>query len=266
MKETNNVTKSVNEEILIGDNIYCCEIYNKNKSRTKCAEMYLLKTEINGKTIMKSFDDCATTYEINYSENNKPHAILISKINDLLAKENLDYYIKDVYDRYTFERARLALCHKEFFEYDPEIEKPIQVAVNWWAKALSNPSFDELDTSDIGRMITLALTLINEDKPTIQDDEIERFKINLGHEIRMRLQNREYNFTLEVDYMPDIALTEAAEAAKLDVSHFPIKTFMRLSKDEISVQAGSYSKREILYDAKESKNTIAEEKIKVLKP
>jgi len=123
----------------------------------------------------------------------------------------------------------------------------IEAAVNWWADKLrfckqSGLSAEERrDPANQGYQFAEILMTIS--KPSVTDEQIEKFKQSLAAQI----ENNRIR-TLSVDYDPDRTLADALIAARIpdDKGTLPIKTTMWLDDGKVSVRYGYGAPEEII--------------------
>lgn len=110
-------------------------------------------------------------------------------------------------------------------------------AATWWANKVCSPTFDNGDHSDAGgftRMLAIQKMI------QALEPKIEEVLTRMG----------DYGMTLGVDYGPDPILGDAARAADISTSKFPLKTMMWIYKDYVTVSSG-YRGRTVLVWASE---------------
>ncbi len=113
----------------------------------------------------------------------------------------------------------------------------VKRAVELWKRMLRSPKFDNGDNGPNGGMASMLATMI----PTNTTEELlDKFGVELEKTILTPSEHsRDYypNTSLHVDYGPDKALGDAAEAAGLKCQ-FPWKTNMWIGDGCVSVSAG----------------------------
>lgn len=113
----------------------------------------------------------------------------------------------------------------------------VKRAVELWKRMLRSPKFDNGDPSPVGGMASMMAMMI----PTNTTEELlDKFGEELEKNILTPSEHsRDYypNTSLHVDYGPDKAIGDAAEAAGLQCQ-FPWKTNMWIGDGCVSVSAG----------------------------
>lgn len=118
-------------------------------------------------------------------------------------------------------------------QINKEVANIIDVAVNYWANFLKDPSTviqDNGESSQFGILNTLT-TMANKGI-NYSDEKIDTFKLVLGTLIEKGLEERD-TMIVRVDYHPDSNLTAALDKSLgtyNDMSVFPCKTSMRINK------------------------------------
>ena len=229
------------EEILFANNLFVGRICISGR---ESFDIFLYNENNNkAKTIGRS-----KMYPLVKENDYEPYVEFDLNLNAFLDSNGLSYLSEDLYDEFMIERIRqvyngsLFLSEKE----KENIEIVINYAVEWWANAILNPTFDngDLNTSLMANDLSARM-------PKPPYEKIEKFKQYLGNEIRAGILSEPYGFTLGVDYDPDIYLQRAAAKAKLDtgICSFPWKTTMTITIDKVSVRSGYNADAKIIYDA-----------------
>lgn len=122
-------------------------------------------------------------------------------------------------------------------EDDLDFPPYVKVTVDWWANAVCNPKFDNGDDSKTGSMLTFMAMLLGNSGEELSQDSISTFKKYLGESLMKAFEHCDKIY-LDVDYDPCFTLASVANEAGISTRRFPWKTFMEVSKTEISVQAG----------------------------
>ena len=129
--------------------------------------------------------------------------------------------------------------------YSPSSEQ-IEVAVNWWKKAIKSPAYKTLRPEDRQREPEAAMAelVAGMNRPIKSEKEIDLFGESLDRLLSM-IGDQPFSYPhvviLDVDYQPGHLLAIAAEAAGLGTGmlDFPWKTTMWLSDDgHVTVRAG----------------------------
>lgn len=112
-------------------------------------------------------------------------------------------------------------------------KEQIGVAVEWWAKALRNPKFDNGDDSNAGGMAMVLALMARGNGPSA--GQIETFKSALAVELE-KAKNDYYS--VNTDYGPGYVLGLAADKAGISGSAFPWKTMMYFQNGGVQVACG----------------------------
>lgn len=122
----------------------------------------------------------------------------------------------------------------------PASEHIIQRVCELWVRQLRNIKYDNGDRSAYG---ALTQAIASQLRPTLSDDDLERFRIELAKLLRDGVETqygRHYTRYLGVDYDPDRILHAAAVNANLNIrgKAWPWKTTISFYGDYIGVSAG----------------------------
>lgn len=127
-------------------------------------------------------------------------------------------------------------------------EQAIEAAVNYWAGFLEKgPTMNKSGDGMIDLMMTLVQHTTNVDPDT---EQVASFKEALGAHIRSLFDRNVSWITLDVDYGPDMNLSNALRAAGIKSSPFPMKTIMWVKPNEVSVAQGYRAESRVLWSAK----------------
>ncbi len=139
--------------------------------------------------------------------------------------------------------------YKEMIEKNPNLEiisekrETAQIAAKWWADKLRNGTVQDNGEE----MQSMMMTLLTMRAPKKDEKDIEKFEQVLTELIDDEIESRGWAY-LRVDYFPDGILKDAAEIAKIEISfELPVKTWMRVSGEEVSVAEGYGSSTKQLY-------------------
>ena len=110
-------------------------------------------------------------------------------------------------------------------------EKQIELAVEWWAKAIDNPKFDHGDGSAGGSFVQ-ALAMQN--KTEVTEDQLSVFKKSLAATLRKEDKRN----GLHSDYGPGRLLAEAMTEAEISHTNSPWKTNMHFREGRVEVSYG----------------------------
>lgn len=122
----------------------------------------------------------------------------------------------------------------------------IRVAVDWWAKSIRDPEYNNGDDSFTGAMTKSLAQMISDVHP-VTEEAIEKFKVALTH----LLKTTSLRF-LSTDYGPGRDLALCADVAEVDYSRFPWKTCMWLDEGKVIVSAGYQAPIETLWPVERS--------------
>lgn len=126
-------------------------------------------------------------------------------------------------------------------------EQAIEAAVNYWAGFLEKgPTMSKIGDNMIDVMMTLVQHTSSVDPDT---DQVAKFKETLGAHIRSLLERKVSWITLDVDYGPDMNLSNALRVAGIKSSPFPMKTIMWVKPNEVSVAQGYRAESRVLWSA-----------------
>ena len=122
----------------------------------------------------------------------------------------------------------------------------VKVAVDWWANAIVSPKFDN------GEAIPPFLKLLMSSAKEYSQKEIKIFKEALAKEIVEEMKECGDHCTISVDYNPCRILAEAGKLIGVnEMTGYPCKTSMEISKQEVSVSAGYGASWDTLWTANE---------------
>lgn len=128
-------------------------------------------------------------------------------------------------------------------------------ATAWWVEQLINPSFfvttaedDRYDPSAVDDRATLRAIA---DAHPVTDAQLATFAHALESIIMRNIDDDEYG--LHVDYDPDPDLAEAASAAGIDYSRFPLKTHLWLHGGKrVTASVGYRAPEQVVWEPHES--------------
>ena len=111
---------------------------------------------------------------------------------------------------------------------------PGRALAQWWAEQLGAPKFDAGDDT-----INVLLTVTRGTSPAPMAAELAAFVERLTAYIDERVEKSPvYGVTLSTDYGPEGALYDAAEAAGIGASRFPVKTMTHAYPDYVTTSLG----------------------------
>lgn len=166
---------------------------------------------------------------------------IIDAIADEAFAEEFRAILKEVYK---WDIPKKVTPSDDNFDFPPYVK----ATVDWWANAICNPKFDNGDDSEAGGMASFLAMLLGNSGEQLSQDSISAFKKHLGESLIKEFEYRD-SIDLSVDYAPCSTLASAAEKAGVDTNKFPWKTFMCISKTEVSVRAGYGAKFEKIWTA-----------------
>lgn len=251
------------EHIFFAKDLFMGSLY-KSEDNQHYSTLFLRK-KIDDKEYMKAIiiDDklYPITSKLYPTQEDGDCAVVVSDMNTALQLRGCSYLVEDIYNGYDlYSIVNVWNNLLELTEEDiQKMNSAIEVASNWWADAIKNPSFDNGDP-----FTSIFATLLTADMDKPSNDKVEKFKKYLADEIRKGIIENPNYFTLSVDYDPDEHLSKAASKAHLDtsVASFPWKTTMFVTRDKVSVRAGYGAAEEVLYDANQSSMSDDGENIK----
>ncbi len=127
---------------------------------------------------------------------------------------------------------------------DNEYPAYVKAAIDWWAEAIQHPKMDNGDNSLGNLMAMLGGSSLAKN---FSEDEMRAFRSTLATGIISDIEKFGCA-QLNVDYGPDRILHEAGEAAGITSGFaFPCKTYMRVSKDKVTVSAGHAAPNETIW-------------------
>lgn len=117
-----------------------------------------------------------------------------------------------------------------------------RAAAEWWARQVGSPTFkmDHDDATGENRfradMASVMMTMLAERHP-VTEEQGQRFVEELAArvDVELALTGRAW---LRVDYRPNLMLAEAAEAAGVHHSRFPIKSSTSVYPDHVTARLG----------------------------
>lgn len=124
--------------------------------------------------------------------------------------------------------------------------KSIEIAADWWAKKISNPtgSFSNGTNADFFEL--MALKTAKEASSRLSQQQIANFKEELSTAVESEIEKRGLCY-LQTDYAPAGKLAEVANNTDIPRETFPIKTNMRVTKESVEVSDGYRKPYEKIY-------------------
>ena len=129
-----------------------------------------------------------------------------------------------------------------------------RAAAEWWAEQIDCPTFKLVPDGDHpdrahGDFATSMLDVIASRHP-VKDGQGERFVAALAPWIDEQLAKDERGgVTLATDYGPDLELANAATAAGIHLSRFPVKTVMWAKRDHVTAALGYHGRTRLIWSA-----------------
>ena len=142
-------------------------------------------------------------------------------------------------------------------------EEAIDVAVDWWAKAITDPTF-VLRYDPNASYLSSVLAMVASLRKTAPDEAaMEAFKECLAEEIRSGLKNNG-NYIINVNYRLDPVLDMALQRSRLGEVDYSWDTSMNISANEVSIAMGR-GKKQVIFDGGADTKATGVQKIKVQK-
>lgn len=124
--------------------------------------------------------------------------------------------------------------------------KEIEVAVGWWTDVLRQPAkFDNGDKSGTGAVTQILAATISGRNVALAEEQLATFAKCLTNYLETELEmNRQkgwgFGTSINVDYVPDHRLSEAAKLACIEGIdfRFPWKTCMQIADGSVRVSCG----------------------------
>lgn len=130
---------------------------------------------------------------------------------------------------------------------EEDVEQAIDVATNWWTKALTDPLFAiryDTSASFISSVLALSYNMFGEQ---VTDKEIEVFKENLKDHIRSDIQSDGY-CTIKVNFDLDPRLKLAMDKAQIYGVDYSLGTVMDIRPQEVTLTIGrNEANKQVLY-------------------
>ncbi len=120
---------------------------------------------------------------------------------------------------------------------DSQYPEYVQVAVDWWANAIQEPTFD--NGNDMNKSQGMISTMIYaSNRKQLSEEDIKIFKDVLAKEILEEMKKHN-TCQIDVDYHPCLILLVAGEEIGLtNMTDYPWKTFMYINEYEVKVRSG----------------------------
>lgn len=239
------------EDLLIAEKMYIGKL--SNQEGTIC--IFLEKT-VNGQRKMKAISYNQELYDVlEINENSEittsqNKAIVFDKLNDFFIKMDFDFLTSDIYDSDSFRDTINAYNKISCMSSDErkEMEEIVEIGASWWISKIYSPSFDygiaevkELDL--LGNWLANTTGISNEKRVQIFEQKLKK-KMK-------KLYLARPSFLLFTDYRPEGDLAAVISESGL-IATFPAKTYMDISKEEITVKEGESASKEKIYSKIES--------------
>lgn len=139
-------------------------------------------------------------------------------------------------------------------------EEAIDVAVDWWAKAITDPTF-VLRYDPNASYLSSVLAMVASLRRTAPDEAaMESFKECLAEEIRSGLENNG-SYTISVNYHLDPVLDMALQRSRLGDVDYNWDTSMNISSSEVSITLGR-GEKQVIFDGNADTKVTGVQKIK----
>lgn len=136
---------------------------------------------------------------------------------------------------------------------DEKGEEAISVAVDWWAQAITDPTFVLRYDPHASYLSSVLALASNMRKVAPDESSMDAFKECLSDEIRSALVH-DGHYKMKVNYSLDPALNNALAKAKLRAVDYTWDTCMEISPLEVSVSFGRGDKQ-VIFDGKKNEDT-----------
>ena len=129
--------------------------------------------------------------------------------------------------------------------------KSVEVATEWWANKISNPTLFSNGANDRAneRARIFAFILAKDTSSELSKQKIVNFKEELSNSIESDIETRGYCY-LSTDYAPKGKLAAVAEKTHIRGSVFPWKTNMEVPEEYVKASDGNGKKYEMIYSKK----------------
>lgn len=172
----------------------------------------------------------------------------MSRTNEVLVDEIFDDMFLD----------DTGICMSESKECS---EEAIDVAVDWWAKAMTDPTFVLRYDPNASYLSSVLAMIASMHKTAPDEAEMETFKTCLAEEIRSALENND-SYTISVNYRLDPILDMALQKSHLGDVDYSWNTSMNISSNEVSVALGR-GEKQVIFDGQADTKVTGVQKIKV---
>ena len=172
----------------------------------------------------------------------------MSRTNEVLVDEIFDDMFLD----------DTGICMSESKECS---EEAIDVAVDWWAKAMTDPTFVLRYDPNASYLSSVLAMVASMHKTAPDESAMETFKTCLAEEIRSALENND-SYTISVNYRLDPILDMALQKSHLGDVDYSWNTSMNISSNEVSVALGR-GEKQVIFDGQADTKVTGVQKIKV---
>lgn len=113
---------------------------------------------------------------------------------------------------------------------DALTEKQIEIAVEWWANQMRNPTVDNDDSTGMSGLAGILSSSMVKD---VSDEKIEKFKKALSN-----ILEGSTNYSMGCDYNPCVPLADAMKSSGIPAENAPQKTNMLFWDKGVKVSEG----------------------------
>lgn len=179
-----------------------------------------------------------------YEELNKLVDDLIYNKEKTHNEDNYNYEAFDVYCEYMYKKEL-----SELEESCESILPAVKVAVEWWARILSNKNRGGSIGNDIDSKIFMTCSDMVYSKDSIQNEKIVKFKEVLASKIMEKIYESDEVIQIICDYGPDSLLYDAMIESGIKTTRSPFKTNMYIRAYYVAVREGYGASDVILFDS-----------------
>ena len=124
-------------------------------------------------------------------------------------------------------------------------EEALKAASKWWSEVVTNPEFDNGDTSLTGGM---TMIMANQLKEGVTQEQKEKFEEALFEVLKEKIKEDWDYFSFRSDYGPDGNLYKAFKRSGISEHNSPWKTDMILKKEKVLVSYGYAAPFETIWE------------------
>lgn len=139
-------------------------------------------------------------------------------------------------------------------------EEAVRVAVDWWAKAMTDPTFVLRFDPNASYLSSVLAMMASMRKAAPDEASMEVFKECLADEIRSGLENNGH-YSISVNYHLDPVLDAALRKSRLGDVDYTWNTNMDISSDEVSIALGR-GEKQVIYEGKKDTKVTGIQKVK----